>query len=582
MLSAEQRTAIRDRVRALVASCSGDHMAVTKLVNQEYYDTPAYLDYAAFVLNDGAQSPKADSESSPGIGWTRINRDDEIGRFVQLEELRTGRHNARYCKAKSAYAEITMFVKFIRQTQLVNDMVRRGQILAEFRILKNFTHPNVVQVFDAGWARFDDGTECPYVATEFLLGVTLNEWRKDHIPKPREAAEAVRVLAAALEAIRQQGRPKVISTFGASQQGELLHLDLKPENVMVTYIKDGVVGPADATTLKIIDFGSAGTAETAPARGDSRYSAPERYSNSDQIPTPQSTWDIFSLGGMLFYLCTGQDPKSAEQVTEGDWKRWLETVELGDVALTLVCRKAMAFESAARYQSVKELFEDLHALISDFPLPHLGLNSNRWNRERLLLKRSREKDNLDDHSQVIGRAALVLTPVIAAMMIAHIGMYWGGKAPEVAFIRAGMVANLLCLGLFVGCAWLVRFNTAALRMFEPLWALIISFVIILHILMPTRIGHFPTWDETVRGAQFVVLLLAVLNIALSASTPHWRFLRWVGWGQLLLAVFIRPILEVPQISPYMPVILGAAEISGCVAFAAFTLGKAPRSAITPT
>lgn len=85
----------------------------------------------------------------------------------------------------------------------------------------------------------------------------------------------------------------------------------------------------------------------------------------------------------------------------------------------------------------------------------------------------------------------------------------------------------------------------ALRMFEPQCALMLGIIIITNQLAPAKPGTLATWDEIVRGAEFIVVQLALLNIALSTSTPNWKFLLLIGWGQLVLALFIRFFLEIP-------------------------------------
>ena len=87
---------------------------------------------------------------------------------------------------------------------------------------------------------------------------------------------------------------------------EMLHQDLRPENVMID--KTG--------TVKIIDFGAvrvAGVAETErPAdrdriKGTAQYTAPEYFLGEGG--TPQS--DLFSLGVIAYQMLTGRLPYGA-------------------------------------------------------------------------------------------------------------------------------------------------------------------------------------------------------------------------------------------------------------------------------
>ena len=128
-----------------------------------------------------------------------------------------------------------------------------------------------------------------YIVTDFIEGQTLRQWMQDN-PKP--SFEQVRDI---LE--------QVIRGLRAFHRREMLHQDLRPENIMID--TDGVV--------KIIDFGStyvAGVQEAAPMReedgilGTLQYTAPEYFSGE------QVSWrsDLFSLGVIAYEMLTGALP----------------------------------------------------------------------------------------------------------------------------------------------------------------------------------------------------------------------------------------------------------------------------------
>jgi serine/threonine protein kinase len=132
-----------------------------------------------------------------------------------------------------------------------------------------------------------------YVVTEFVDGQTLAQWMIDH---PHPTLETVR------DIVEQIARGLL-----AFHRLEMLHQDLRPENIMI-----------DRTgTVKIIDFGStqvAGIAEAAQAGeagailGTVQYAAPEYF-----LGEPGSTRsDIFSLGVMTYQMLTGRLPYGAQ------------------------------------------------------------------------------------------------------------------------------------------------------------------------------------------------------------------------------------------------------------------------------
>jgi len=132
-----------------------------------------------------------------------------------------------------------------------------------------------------------------YIVTEFIEGQTLTQWMIDH-PKPD--METVR-------GIIQQ----IAKGIFAFHRMEMLHQDLRPENIMI-----------DSTgTVKIIDFGStrvAGLMEiTSPIEknnmlGTAQYTAPEYFLG--EMGTPRS--DMFSLAVIAYQMLSGKLPYGAE------------------------------------------------------------------------------------------------------------------------------------------------------------------------------------------------------------------------------------------------------------------------------
>ncbi len=131
-----------------------------------------------------------------------------------------------------------------------------------------------------------------YSVTEFVEGQTLAQWMIDH---PRPELEDVRRIV-----------EQIARGLRAFHRLEMLHRDLRPENVMI-----------DRTgTAKIIDFGAvsvAGLAETAggtddnPVPGTVQFAAPEYFLG--EAGTPRS--DLYSLGVIAYQMLTGRLPYGA-------------------------------------------------------------------------------------------------------------------------------------------------------------------------------------------------------------------------------------------------------------------------------
>ncbi|HET7775101.1 MAG TPA: protein kinase, partial [Azospira sp.] len=128
-----------------------------------------------------------------------------------------------------------------------------------------------------------------YVAMEYIEGQTLAQWMTDH---PQPALEAVRPiveqLALGLQALHRR---------------EMLHRDLRPENVMID--RNGTVKLIDLANVHIAGLAEAGLRE-APGMppGTLQYMAPECLLGHGASPQA----DLFSLAAITYQMLSGQLP----------------------------------------------------------------------------------------------------------------------------------------------------------------------------------------------------------------------------------------------------------------------------------
>ena len=127
----------------------------------------------------------------------------------------------------------------------------------------------------------------PYLALEYVEGRLLKEWVGGEAVAPEEVARLGAALATALHALHQQ---------------EVIHLDVKPSNVIIRPTGEAV----------LIDFGIATHAhypdllaeEIQRPVGSAPYISPEQVLGDRTDPRS----DIFSLGVVLYELATGVLP----------------------------------------------------------------------------------------------------------------------------------------------------------------------------------------------------------------------------------------------------------------------------------
>ena len=188
-----------------------------------------------------------------------------------------------------------------------------------------------------------------YLALEHIDGVTLAQWLQDH-PKP--ALEAVRGIV-----------EQVAKGLRAFHRLEMLHQDVRPENVMI-----------DAGgNARIIDFGSvsvAGVVEMAPhgedwtLQGAALYAAPEYFLG--ERGTVRS--DVFALGVLTYFMLTGELPYGVEiprAAGRAAQRRLAYTpARTHDPSLPgwvdAALHKALQIDPRRRYEDVAEFTYDLH------------------------------------------------------------------------------------------------------------------------------------------------------------------------------------------------------------------------------
>ncbi len=158
----------------------------------------------------------------------------------------------------------------------------------EARYASSLEHPNLVSVLDFG----EDPQYGGFMVMELASGISLKAFLlKRGKLSVKKACEIVAQVAAALSYMHQN---------------ELVHCDLKPENIVL--IANETSGRRNHQ-VKILDFGlaqSLGGTNRDGIFGTPSYIAPEVA--RQEPPAPAA--DIYSLGILLFELLTGKVPWS--------------------------------------------------------------------------------------------------------------------------------------------------------------------------------------------------------------------------------------------------------------------------------
>jgi serine/threonine protein kinase/ABC-type transporter Mla MlaB component len=171
--------------------------------------------------------------------------------------------------------------------------------LNEAKIAGRLTHPNIVQVLDVGEVQ-----GALYLAMEYVHGRDLRD-----VMKQFHRSRTLMPLAEACYIVREVAQALHHAYWSTDMTGKRLavvHRDVSPHNVILGY--DG--------TVKLLDFGVAMSSVTEHAEvmivGKWMYMSPETTMNQ-QIDHRS---DLFSLGVILYLLCSGSMPFSGKEPKE--------------------------------------------------------------------------------------------------------------------------------------------------------------------------------------------------------------------------------------------------------------------------
>jgi serine/threonine protein kinase len=228
-------------------------------------------------------------------------------------------------RAKDTRLDREVAVKVLPE-ELAEDAKARARFQREAKAVAALSHSNIMAVYDVG---AEQGVS--FAVTELLRGKTLRERISRSTFSWRKAVETVAAIADGLAAAHAKG---------------ITHRDIKPENIFLT--TDGVV--------KILDFGIArletGSQPTSQASTTEQAAASTLPSTVPMVTQPGAVMgtvhymspeqvrgqkadarsDIFSLGGVLYEMVTGQRAFARE--TTSDTMSAILKEDPPDIALT--------------------------------------------------------------------------------------------------------------------------------------------------------------------------------------------------------------------------------------------------------
>jgi serine/threonine protein kinase len=233
---------------------------------------------------------------------------------------------------------------------LASHATARKRFAREAKAAAAVLHPNVIPIHSVS---SDEAT--PYLVMAYIRGGSLQK-RLD-----REGALAT------VEILRIGSQ--VAAGLAAAHDQGLVHRDIKPENIL---LEEGV------ERVTLTDFGLARTVDDASVTQPGTIAGTPQYMSPEQArgESVDQASDLFSLGSVLYTLCTGRVPFRAES-SHGVMRKIIDEEpipirELNPETPTWLCdiiARLMAKNKADRFTSAKDVHRLLEACLSHVQQP---------------------------------------------------------------------------------------------------------------------------------------------------------------------------------------------------------------------
>ena len=271
-----------------------------------------------------------------------------IGRYQIERVLGTGSMGAVYL-ARDEMLDRPVAVKVPKFPEGSGEEVIK-RFYREARSAAAISHPNICAIYDVGE---DEGTH--YIAMQYVEGHSLADYVGSRRQPQDEVARVVRKIAQAMH---------------EAHGYDLVHRDLKPDNVMIDHRGEPVVmdfGLARRSGNEDVKITRDGAISGSPA-----YMSPEQLGGRVSDVDPRS--DIYSLGVLFYEALTGELPFEGggsivtlitEVISKDPKSPDAHRREL-DPRICAICMRAMARNPDDRFPTMQEFVAALDQFLIEY------------------------------------------------------------------------------------------------------------------------------------------------------------------------------------------------------------------------
>jgi serine/threonine protein kinase/Flp pilus assembly protein TadD len=275
-----------------------------------------------------------------GVGETQpfkvLTPGTMISHYKIIDKIGEGGMGVVY-KALDTRLDRTVALKFL-PPRLLSDADARARFEHEAKSASALNHPNITTIYE-----IDEVEGRAFIAMEFIDGRSLKDVLRD---KPLELNDILDIAMQMAEGL------------GAAHEQDVIHRDVKPDNIMVT----------PRGRVKVMDFGLAKLrgvtrlTKTGTTLGTLRYMSPEQAEGKEL----DRRSDLFSFGVILYEMITGRLPFKGDNEAAVIHSIISDTPEplaryKADVpdGMERIVTKALAKDRDERYQDADDLLADL-------------------------------------------------------------------------------------------------------------------------------------------------------------------------------------------------------------------------------